>query len=326
MKKINILGMLIVIACSLHAGVRDVDRVIIWKYPLHSHTHSYIHWGFYRAFKHLGYETHWIEHERQLQGMNLANSLFFVSGGQEQGVPLRDDCYYIVHNCEIVRYIRLREMGRCIALQVYTHDCLDRKEPSFAFCFHYDLQQPIIYMPWATDLLPHEINANKQKVATTVKKKQAIFIGTINAGGFGNQKEITPFIQACKEQRIPFIDGGCCKKSMEDNMSIVMESLLAPAIQGEWQCTKGYIPCRIFKNISYGAMGVTNSKTVYELFNKKIIYNPDTYQLAQQAIAKVQHMNLNELYELMDFVRDNHTYLNRIESIFSFFDRVEKNK
>lgn len=319
----NIIFLLVItIYSSSQNSVRDVDRVIIWKYPLHSHTHSYIHWGFYRGFTHLGYKTYWIDNEKQLNTINLANSLFFVSGGQEEGVPLRDDCYYIIHNCMAARYARLRQMGHCIALQVYTHDCLDRKEPSFKYCFHYDLGQPIIYMPWATDLLPHEIDENKKRVASVVKKNQALFIGTINAGGYGNQKEITPFMQACNEHHMPFINGGCCTKSMEDNVSLVMESLLAPAIQGEWQCKKGYIPCRIFKNISYGAMGITNSEIVYNLFDKKIVYNPDTYRLGHQAIEKLKNFDLNELYELMDLVRDNHTYLNRIESLFNFFDMV----
>lgn len=324
MKIRNVLFFLFIFSSGIYASVHDVARVIIWKYPLHSHTHSYIHWGFYRAFKHLGYETHWITHEHQLRAMNLENSLFFVSGGQEDGVPLRDDCYYIIHNCAGARYTHLRQIGHCIALQVYTHDCLDRNEPAFKYCFHYDLRQPILYMPWATDLLPHEIDENKKKVATTAKKNQIVFIGTINAGGFGNQKEITPFVQACNEHNISFINGGCCTKSMEDNVHMVMESLLAPAIQGEWQCNKGYIPCRIFKNISYGAMGITNSETVYNLFDKKIIYNPNTYALAQQAIEKAHHFDLQELYALMDCVRDNHTYLNRIESIFNFFDMVQK--
>ncbi len=324
MKRIYKLLVMVLVYCSAHASVREVDKVIIWGYKLHSHTHSYIHWGFYRAFKHLGYDTYWIDSKDNLAHFNFANSLFLVSGEQEQGVPLRDDCYYIIHNCPGARYTHLRQIGHCIALQVYTHDCLDRKEPAFKYCFHYDVRQPIIYMPWATDLLPHEIDENKQKVASIHKRKQAIFIGTINAGGFGNQNEITPFMQACNEHNMPFINGGCCTKSMEDNIKMVMESQVAPAIQGEWQCKKGYIPCRIFKNISYGAMGITNSETVYNLFNKKILYNPDTYALAQQAIKKAQNFDLQELYELMDLVRDNHTYLNRIDSIFNFFDMVQQ--
>ena len=34
-------------------------KIVIWGYPLHSHTHSYIHAAFYKAFTHLEYETYW---------------------------------------------------------------------------------------------------------------------------------------------------------------------------------------------------------------------------------------------------------------------------
>ena len=39
--------------------IKRPKRVIIWGYPLHTHTHSYIHLGYYRAFKALGFETYW---------------------------------------------------------------------------------------------------------------------------------------------------------------------------------------------------------------------------------------------------------------------------
>ena len=31
-------------------------KIIIWGYPLHSHTHSYIHAAFYKAFKYMNYD------------------------------------------------------------------------------------------------------------------------------------------------------------------------------------------------------------------------------------------------------------------------------
>jgi spore maturation protein CgeB len=101
---------------------------------------------------------------------------------------------------------------------------------------------------------------------------------------------------------------------------------MAPAIQGDWQCRQGYIPCRIFKNISYGQFGITNSKTVYELFGENIIYNSDTYQLFIDAKKYIQSASLEDLYKQMDFVRDNHTYINRINSLLTLATMVYKNK
>ena len=37
------------------------ERVIIWGHKLHTHTHSYIHYGFQRRFKHLNYDVYWFD-------------------------------------------------------------------------------------------------------------------------------------------------------------------------------------------------------------------------------------------------------------------------
>lgn len=100
---------------------------------------------------------------------------------------------------------------------------------------------------------------------------------------------------------------------------------MAPAIQGEWQCRQGYIPCRIFKNISYGQFGITNSKTVFDLFGGNIIYNTDTYQLFMDAEEYIRNATIEDLYKQMDFVRDNHTYISRINCLLTFANMVCNN-
>lgn len=296
------------------------DKVIIWGHKLHTHTHSYIHWAFSRAFKHLGYETHWVDHTDSLEHINLSNSLFITEGQVDRGIPIRNDCLYIIHNCKPDKYKQLFESGRCIILQVYTHDCVKRNDPEISKCFHADLVNKIIYMPWATDLLPYEIDAIKQDLPLVHKNKSAYFVGTIGGGTFGNIDQINQFKKACSENNITFESRKSI--SMEDNIKLVQQAYMAPALQGEWQCKQGYIPCRIFKNISYGTMGITNSQTVYELFEGKIVYNANPYQLFYDAKNKLDNLDIQELYELMDFVRDNHTYLNRIDTLLSFFEQI----
>ncbi len=331
MKKIFFISALLLLLHSMHIHtdhpVRHVKQVVLWGHKLHSHTHSYIHWGFQRGYQALGYKTLWLDQRDSLANIDFTNSLFITEGQVDQGIPIRNDCYYVIHNCKPDKYRQLLANGHAIILQVYTHDCLKRNEPAFEFCFHYDLAQPIIYMPWATDLLPAEIDEIKAQIATKKQKNQtAVFIGTISYGQFGNQPQINDFTRACQERTISFTNGGVNSRSMEDNISLVQNALLAPAIQGEWQCRQGYIPCRIFKNISYGAMGITNSETVYKLFHEKILYDPNTYQLGIKACNAIKDHSLEKQYELMDFVRDHHTYLDRIERLFNFFEMVHNHK
>lgn len=304
------------------------SKVIIWGHPLHSHTHSYIHAAFYRAFEYLGYEVYWVENMEQLEGVDVRNALFITEGQVDGEMPKRKDCYYIVHNWNPDLYQEVFTENRCIVLQVYTHDCLPCVTEKVADYIYSNTDEKMIFMPWATDLLPDEIDRikkyrkKKKKEFRGRKKRERIvnWVGTIGEGFYGNYLEITGFKKACEENNIPFNQYG--NVSMQEGINLIKTSYMAPALQGAWQCQQGYIPCRIFKNISYGQWGITNNKTVYDLFKGKIIYNPDTYQLFYDAQKYIKKASLGELYELMDFVRDNHTYINRIQTLITFMKKA----
>ncbi|MGE4575302.1 MAG: hypothetical protein AB7E63_13200 [Parachlamydia sp.] len=320
------------------------DKVIIWGHKLHSHTHSYVHNGFYRAFQFLGYPTYWFDDQDYVEDFDFSNSLFLTEGQVDHNIPLREDCQYILHYCRSPKYQSLIEKGNCIILQVYNHglyiydevgnpilesvpnpDTLIQVEP-FVYC---DPQGKRVYMPWATDLLPYEIDDVKESLKTVVKEPSVYWVGTYSGGLFGNILEIGPFEKACHMNNINFIHKNPWTPkrgiSMQENCELIKRSYMAPAIVGTWQNEKGYIPCRIFKNISYGQMGITNSKTIYDLFEGKIVYNPNTFQLFYDAEKRIKEMKLEELYELMDFVKTKHTYLNRIQVLVEFSNYIKAN-
>jgi hypothetical protein len=296
------------------------DKVIIWGHKLHSHTHSYIHAAFYKTFKYMGYDTYWIDNY-DMHTLETRNALFITEGQVDQHIPLDATSYYILHNCTSPKYAPLFQENRCIILQVYTHDCLSRNVTKIEECIYADYGNKVIYMPWATDLLPEEIDAIKANMHTKRRDTVVNWVGTIGGGYFGNITQVNNFKRACSEKRIPFHQ--LTHLNDEETISAIQKSYIAPALQGAWQCEKGYIPCRIFKNISYGQLGVTNSETVYKLFNKKIVYNSDTYQLFLDAQKKLANLNPQEIYELMDFVRDNHTYINRIDTLLDFLEKAQ---
>lgn len=299
-------------------------KVILWGHKIDCCSFSYINSAFQRAFNHLGYDVYWFDNKDDVSSFDFSNSLFITEGQVDRKIPLRKDCFYILHNCCSDQYTPLKRAGRCIALQVYTHDCIERNVTWIDDCMCYDLADGVIYLPWATDLLPHEIEQNKQRIRTAKKKNEFVFIGSVGGTEFGNIDEITRFEKAAEENDITFHHPTSC--SMETNIELVKNAYMAPAIQGEWQLRKGYIPCRIFKNISYGAFGITNSKTVYDLFYGKIVYNPDEYQLFYDAKEKLDNLDISELYELMDIVKYKHTYINRIQDLLWFLEMVYDSK
>ncbi len=302
-------------------ALKAFDKVVIWGHKLHSHTHSYIHNAFFCAFQEMGYSVFWFDSKDNIDNIDFKNTLFITEGQADKGIPLRDDCFYVLHNCDSTKYKPYFNKKQAVTLQVYTDDVLTRKCEKIAPCIFYDIKGQCLYMPWATDLLPREIDIVKNSLLNVKKTKNIAWVGTFGGGYFGNIEQITPFIEAAKSQKIEFKNYGSL--SIEENLNVIRSSYMAPAIVGKWQQEKGYIPCRIFKNISYGKMGVTNSERVCELFEGKIVYNPNSYQLFFDAQEKINKMSLNELYELMDFVRDNHTYINRIHTILDFIEKVQ---
>lgn len=300
-------------------------KVVIWGHKLHSHSHSYIHWGLFKAFQHLGYQTYWFDNKDNVRSVDFCDSLFITEGQVDLRVPLRNDCRYILHNCSAEKYKKLIERGNCLILQVYGKRFEGAQK--IDDCTLWDQDKKTIYMPWATDLLPHEIDQVKQKISTIEKQPVAYYVGYVNDDAkFGNQNKIMPFAKACNENNIEFkyFKGYLVKPvGMADNMHLIQASIMAPAIQGQWQCDIGYIPCRIFKNISYGQLGITNSKAVYDLFKSKIVYNPDTYQLFYDAKKRMETLTQEELFEVMDFVKEKHTYINRVEFLLEYLNKIK---
>ena len=299
------------------------NKVVIWghklKYPIN--TFAYIHHAWDRAFRHLGYETYWFDNDDSIKGINFANTLFITEGQVDQNMPLRHDCFYVIHYGNPRKYQPLFKKGRCIALDRYDADAKKDATPVDS-ATAYNLSMQTLYIPWATDLLPHEIDKVKKDIQHVTKHNFIWWVGTIGGKKFGNINEINPFKKACKEKKLTFYNR-CTGVSMENNVERIQQSYMAPAIVGTWQRGHGYIPCRIFKNISYGQPGATNSKAVYDLFKNdgiEIVYNPDTYQLFYDTEKYIQSMTLEDLYHQMDYVRDNHTYLNRIERLLEFIE------
>ena len=113
-------------------------------------------------------------------------------------------------------------------------------------------------------------------------------------------------------------------KSVLENIILIQNSIIAPAIQTDWQVEHKYIPCRIFKNISYGKMGVTNNPTVNKLFNNKLICNKNIEELLSSSILfekKNIKDKINIIKELMIEVRDKHTYINRCKFILEYVNK-----
>ncbi|MDX6664905.1 MAG: hypothetical protein QOG68_1111, partial [Solirubrobacteraceae bacterium] len=313
----------------LEQRVAAFARVVVWGHPLHSHTHSYVHQGFARAFRALGVPTIWTDDVHALGAIDLADTLFLTEGQVAAGMPLRADCHYVLHNVARATYAPVAD--RVLLLQVAGTEPDDRaRDGSVERVDAYTYSEQgrngpaVLFQPWATDLLPAEFDFGvplpprlSQRRLTTLARRlagrapQAVWVGTIGDGKFGNAGELAPFRTACREAGVPFVHRAGVDRAV--HMDLVRRSFVAPAIVGRWQLENGYIPCRIFKNISYGRPGLTNSPWVEAAFDSEVLCRADTAELfwASTRVVPSRRALRTQMLE----VRERHTYLSRIATI-----------
>lgn len=338
--------------------MEKINQVIIWGFPLHSHTHSYIHYGWHKAFTHLGYKTHWFHNSDYPLEYDYNNTLFITEGYADKNIPLNSTSVYFVHMCiNPDKYLNIGARLIDIRFNVkHIKDCnywfsledliKDNNVEKISDVSYYQvvndtsalrrehnnprqLSYEAIYTSWATDLLPDEFDYDNIDIERS--KDTIYYIGSI---GGANSNTLKKFATEANANGIKFQVNNPWKNpiSFEDNMNFMKKSVICPDIRGEGDLNKiqlgesgtchkqiGYIPCRILKAISYGCLGITNSEAVYNLLEQKVIYASNENDLFHLAMKYKNDKDL--IRKQMNIVREKHTYLNRANDIITVVNK-----
>ena len=297
----------------------DIDKApwILWGAKYDLNTFGYIHAAFLRALKYLGKEAYWVDYGDDISKIDFNGALVLSMNCVLEGLPKNKNAFYVVHNISgdprQSYFDGLNMMGYGV------HVLSNKYGPNVEMIgpdIYFDASSRSMMMYWGTDLLPHEIEANKPTRVFNEESTVCNYIGSIDCM---KSKAIQDFARACKENGIQYQGYGGYNNgrvvSLEEHIRLIKDSYMAPAFQGQDQVDQGYMSCRIFKNLSYGQMPPTHSAYANQLFGGKLIYNPDTYQLFHDAKARLKSMPVKELHDLMDEVTAKHTYLNKIVGI-----------
>jgi hypothetical protein len=286
-------------------------KIVIWgHYPLHTSTHGYIHSTYAKAFQYLGHEVNWVPNSSNVD-LDFSNSIFFVEDSQKSHMPLMKDCKYITHHIETkyltdagVPYQNVLKLGNCIQET-------DKFEKVENLC-NWDNSSRTLYQTWGTDLLPNEIDVDNV-VKFDWKKPDINYVGMLYEQGpfwietFAyhakrHNKEVKLFTQSV---------------SYEENMQLIKESFVCPDFRSDWHLQCGYIPCRIQKNISYGQVQGTNSPFIKKAFGDYVVFGGTPETLYDNLVDAASNNKIN-MKEAMQFIKDKHTYINRINNILKF--------
>ena len=176
-------------------------------------------------------------------------------------------------------------------------------------------------MFWATDFLPSEIDFE----SAFIERSKAVH----HVGSFwsANRDELLSLKKILNARGVAMYLRDPWEKitTNEEAVELVRKSYIAPDIRGGGatcneataeesnHLTNGYIPCRIFKNISYGQLGMSNSPSVHELMGDYIVFSKDIEELVDK--AEPHRKNYDKIIESMVYVKNNHTFVNRINAI-----------
>jgi hypothetical protein len=302
-------------------------KCILWGYPLHSDTYSYVHEGFQKSLESLGHEVFWFHDKEYPEDFDYDNCVFFTEGYADKNIPLRKSSTYYVHVCikpekyldNVKKLIDVRYHQDKMTEDNYEfdHDITQFEELDTGVCVDrieskqrgYD----ICYIAWATDLLPHEFNEDWVNIK---RENTYYFIGSISSSGrFANHHLIERFAQLCMNNGVNTVWSNPWTNPIDGDLmrQMMQKSFLSPDLRNATHVEWGTKTCRIFKSISYGQLGLTNSPKLAEFAGPLVICRENIDELFEEGLRF--RGDTARIIEQMRYVKDHHTYINRINGL-----------
>lgn len=301
-------------------------KVIIWGHKLGSHTHSYVHNGYYRASQYLGYDTYWFSDDDNVESFDFSNSIFITEHNVRARMPIRDDCIYFDHFCDDVfkltpsRPVHPNYYNFAFFADGWNWPDSGELEEFGAKHFLHKSTNTITTI-WATDLLPNEIDSLEPKLHDE-SLELIYFIGTPQG------TNIQRFEAVCNANNKHFQKVGGwlgidqrTSPSIEQNVQYVRDSYVSVDIREAVHLDQGrYYPCRLFKNISYGRWTGSNQPELSDVFGDHYTADSNVESLYYKLVEDSRNCTYEKLKDAMNLMRDHHTYVSRIKSMFSILN------
>ena len=298
------------------------NRIIIWGLRKKYHTHRYIHKAFYENAKKLGYEVMWLEDEKNNAKIIKAGDLIIsaeVVGKmvpekfkfEDYNLPVVEGVYYCLHNYKDVFTEKISN-GYLLKLQVYSV-LAEKSDTKLGPVTYFDTKSKTLYQPWGTDLLPEEF-----KKPVFAKSKFVFWVGSVwnNALNQGNLEEILKLKKALVKNNLKFVQVRFVPNFL--NIFLIRYSRIAPAIAGLYQVENNYLPCRMFKNISYGQLGFSNVEKFNDILKDANIYSKNIDEMVDSILKLSEKDYKNIVIKQQEIIKD-YTYKTALENIFKAF-------
>ncbi len=296
----------------------SIKRIVIWGLRTRYHTHRHIHQAFYENAKKLGYEAIWVEDEGKNAKLIQAGDLVIAAETvgkmvpeklkfEDYKLPIKDGVYYCLHNYKDIFKEKINK-DFLLNLKVYMNEA-EKADQKWGPATFFDSKTRTLYQPWGTNLLAEEF-----KKPVFNNNRLVFWIGSIwnNALNQGNIEEIKELKKVLISLKLKFIN----IRFIPDWLNIFLTriSRIAPAIAGEYQVKVDYLPCRMFKNISYGQLGIINVEKFKDILGNNFIDGDSIRELIENALSLSKEEYLKKVEAQQEIIK-NYTYKQSIENI-----------
>jgi hypothetical protein len=294
-------------------ALKRYSSVVIWglREPTTS-TQRHVHRHMFMALEKIGCNAIWCENTAEDNIYVQDGSLVISSNECCSNIQYRKANWYAF--CHIP--FAISECQNYLNLYVYGNSELEAEGAIWDETTILCKANHRLYQAFGTDLLPEEFSP---PVYNTDDK--FYWVGSIwnDKNGHGNLSNIELLRDALKRHKIQFMH--LRNVSDEENRDKIRSSRIAPAIGGIAQ-TKAMMPCRIWKNISYGQLGITNLAKSIDVFGSNVVYDSDIDILIDKALSIGEKAYKEMTAEQQKIVAEEHTYLNWIFNIVRAFEEL----
>lgn len=290
-------------------------RLVCWGATHSLDSLRHIYRSFHETARKIGVPTIWVPDEAQSRAYLRPGDVVFVTNvwGHNIGEAI-DGVDYVTHNFDGSHPLHVTADDRHhLRLQVFTNDSFGELWDPVRLFYR---EGHCLFQPWGTNLLAEEF----YDPVFNAGSREAVFVGAVwDDNGLGN-------VHAIEQLRVELGRRGLQWKHLTQVTDQVMlqevrAARLAPAITGRWQVEHNYLPCRVFKNVSYGQLAVTNVPKFRELFGDAFV-GGDTAEEMLDAALRLRRGEWDELVRAQQRVVARYSYRESIGAIHRALEEI----
>jgi hypothetical protein len=265
----------------------------------------------------MGFETLWLDDEIKNNYILRESDLIITVNIASKNLFGNINAFYCLHNSEELYSRIYNNFGenKILKLQVFTKGC-NINSFKLNSCTYFNETSKTLFQPWGTD-----INSKNFLEYSNFKfSKISFWIGSVwnNDLNQGNLNEIKQLERVLKLNGIYLIK--IRPKNEYFHKQCINKGIISPAIAGKWQVENGYLPCRMFKNISYGSLGITNVIEFEEILEENMVSKSIKIEEIIDDALKLDRIKAKKILLNQQKLIANHTYENKLSNIIKLLN------